>query len=267
VRSSVADFEVIETLAPTSEGRARYLCRAPERMTGVERVMITEVDVDASGWNALVETLTRWSAMSADDLLRLLEAGPDLDPAGARVYLASEFPAGGRLGDSGTDLDLGGRVRALAAAARGAHALHEGGMAHGAINLNTVVFTDRGPVLAPPPVDLRPGLVTRLGDWREFVTMDPALLCGEEASRSSDIWSLGATLHLATSERPLFAGIDSDAPVTAVQRLLFTRPEIDPDLDPELAETVAACLDPDPEARPATAAEVAERLAAAGVAS
>jgi serine/threonine protein kinase len=94
--------------------------------------------------------------------------------------------------------------------------------------------------------------------------MDPDLLCGEAPSRSSDIWSLGATLHLAASERPLFPGIDADEPVTAVQRLLFTRPEIDRDLDPVVAETVAACLDPDPDARPGTAAEVAERLAAGG---
>jgi serine/threonine protein kinase len=229
--------------------------------------LITEVDVDASQWNALVEKLTRWSGVPADGLLKLLEAGPDLDPVGTRVYLASEYPPGGRLGEPGAGLDLPARVQALAAAARGAHALHEAGMAHGAINLSTVVLTERGGALAPPPVDRRAGLVTQIIDWRDFVTIDPDLLCGEAASRTSDIWSLGATLHLAASERPLFAGIDADPPVTAVQRLLFTRPEIDPGLDPALAETVAACLDPDPEARPATAAEVADRLTAAGVAS
>jgi serine/threonine protein kinase len=266
VRSSIADFEVIETLAPTAEGRARYICQAPERMAGVKRVMITEVEVDASGWNALVEKLTRWSTVPADGLLKLLEAGPDLDPAGARVYLASEYPSGGRLGDPSSPLDLPARVEAVAAAARGAHALHEAGMAHGGINLNTVVLTARGPVLAPPPVDRRAGLVTRISDWHEFVTLDPDLLCGEAPSRSSDIWALGVTLHLTASARPLFDGIDADPPVTAVQRLLFTRPEIDPDLHPELAQTVAACLNPDPDARPATAAEVSDRLLAAEVA-
>jgi eukaryotic-like serine/threonine-protein kinase len=260
VRSKVADFEVMEALAPTVDGRVRYLCRAPERLAGVERVMITEVDVDASGWNALVEKLTRWSAVGADRLLNLLEAGPDLDPAGAGVYVASEYPSGGRLGDQKAELDVAARVQAVADAARGAHALHEAGLAHGAINLNTVVLTERGGVLGPPPVDQRAGLVTRITDWRDFVTMDPDLLCGEAPGRATDIWSLGATVHLAASDRPLFHGIDADEPVTAVQRMLFTRPEIDPALGPELAETVAACLDPDPEARPATAAEVAERL-------
>jgi serine/threonine protein kinase len=178
------------------------------------------------------------------------------------VYLASEYPSGGRLGEQRSGLDLPSRVHAVAAAARGAHALHEAGIAHGAINLNTVVLTERGAALAPPPVDLRPGLVTRITDWRDFVTLDPDLLCGEAPGRASDIWALGATLHLAASDRPLFHGIDGDEPVTAVQRVLFTRPDVDPELHPELAETVAACLDPDPDARPATAAEVAERLTA-----
>jgi len=90
--------------------------------------------------------------------------------------------------------------------------------------------------------------------------MDPDLLSGEETSRSSDVWALGATLHTALSDRPLYPGIDKDAAVTAVQRILFTRPDVDPDIPPEVADVIRSCLEPDPAARPATADELADRL-------
>lgn len=260
MRSSVADFEVIDSLPASPEGRARYVCRAPERFAGVDRVMVSEVAVDASGWAPLVERLTRWTAAGSDGLLRLLEAGPDLDSSGAGVYLVSELPTGGHLGARSDALES---VRAVAAAARGAHALHEAGLAHGSIDGTAIFVTDHGAVLGPPPLDVEPGLVCRVRDWRSFVTVDPSLLAGEAPNRSSDIWSLGASLHVALSDRPPFKGIESDEPVTAVQRMLFTRPELDPDLPPVLAAAISVCLNPDPIARPSTAMELADRLAAA----
>lgn len=263
MRSSVADFEVIDALPGSPEGRARYRCRAPERLAGPDQVMVSEVAVDASGWTPLVERLTRWSAAGSDGLLRLFEAGPDLDSSGVGVYMVSELPSGGHLGDPGPDSGALERVRAVAAAARGAHALHESGLTHGWIDPESILITDRGAVLGPPPLDVEPGLVSRVRDWRRFVTVDPSLLAGEAPSRSSDIWSLGAALHVALSARPLFKGIDSDEPVTAVQRMLFTRPELDPDLPPVVAAAISGCLNPDPGERPGTAMELADRLTAA----
>jgi hypothetical protein len=45
--------------------------------------------------------------------------------------------------------------------------------------------------------------------------------------------------------------------------VLFTRPEVDPSLPAGPAGVVEACLQRDPANRPATALEVAERLAGA----
>jgi serine/threonine protein kinase len=260
LRSSVADYEVIAEL-PSVGGGARYLCRTPDRLElSTATVMVTEVAVDAAGWQALTERLTRYSAVSSDRVMSLIEVGPDLDPIGAGVYLATESAPGGWLSDPVEDLDGPSRVQAVGQVAAGLHALHESGVAHGGITARAVVLTGRGAVLAPPPLDLPVGALTRVGAWRDLVTLDPDLLSGEESSRSSDVWALGATLHIALSDRPLYPGIEKDAAVTAIQRILYTRPEIDPDISPDVADVIRSCLEPDPAARPTTAEELADRL-------
>jgi eukaryotic-like serine/threonine-protein kinase len=188
--------------------------------------------------------------------------GPDLDPAAAGVYLASEAPTGGTLASPSHPLDTAAKVRAVAEIALAAHALHEAGLAHGRIYGESVWLTDRGAVLGPPPLDSPPGLVTRVRSWRGSVTVDRDLFGGETPSRSSDVWAIGATLHVALSDRPIYPGIDVDEPVTAVQRIVFGQAEVDPQLPADLTDIIAACLDHDPAARPVTAKEVADRLLA-----
>jgi eukaryotic-like serine/threonine-protein kinase len=227
--------------------------------------MVSELAVDAAGWRELADTLTRLSAIDSEHLLSLIEVGPDLDPAAAGVYLASEAPTAGTLSEPTTPLDPAGKVRAVAQLALGAHALHEGGVAHGGISARSAWLTERGAALGPPPLDAPAGLVTRVGGWQEFVTVDRDLLGGESWSRSSDVWALGATLHTALSDRPIYPGIEGDEPVTAVQRVVFGQAEVDPELPVDLAEVIAACLDHDPAARPVTAKEVADRLLACQV--
>jgi serine/threonine protein kinase len=104
--------------------------------------------------------------------------------------------------------------------------------------------------------------VARMHDWRDVAVLDPALLRGEHPSRSSDVWALAATLHGLLSTRPLYPDVDDDPRVTAVQRILFTRPEIDAALPSGLVETLSACLADDPGERLLSADELADRLAA-----
>jgi len=54
--------------------------------------------------------------------------------------------------------------------------------------------------------------------------------------------------------------------VTVVQRILFTRPDIDRTLPGGLVETLSACLADDPSDRLLSAEELADRLAVGGVA-
>src|SRR5581483_2365582 len=108
-------------------------------------------------------------------------------------------------------------------AAAGAHAMHQSGLAHGSIDGRSVLLADRGGVLAPPPLDLPLGVAARFTTGAVLETVDPDLICGELPSRCSDIWSLGATAHVALGGAPLYEGVREDEPVTAVQRVLFAR--------------------------------------------
>lgn len=260
LRSSVADYEVIRALPQSGAGQARYLCRPPERLGVDEPVMITELGVDAAGWRDLTSQLSRLAGIGSDRLLTLYEVGPDLDPRAAGVYLVSEAAAGGSADDPIDPLDATNRVRVVADAARGAHALHEAGIVHGSINGGSIFLTPRGGVLGTPTFGRPTGEVARMRDWRSLVVLDPSLVRGEEPSRSSDVWALAATLHQLLSRRPLYPGIADDPGVTAVQRVLFTRPEIDPTLPPEVAHVLKAFLADDPGERPLTAEDLADRL-------
>lgn len=262
MRSSIADYEVLETLESTGGSPQRYLCRPPSRLGWDDAVEVVELRVDPAVVHQWSDLAVRMAAAGDEGLRVLLEVGPD--PSGAGAYLSSEAAPGGTLagpaeGGEPAAGSLTG-IAAVAAAARGAHALHEVGLAHGAICPESVHLTARGPVLSPPALDGPAGWVVDASSWLRLSTVDPDLLRGEGASRSSDVWSLGATLHRALSARPLYPGIDRDQPVTAVQRIMFTRPEPDPSLDPEVREIITSCLAVDPADRPETASDLADRL-------
>ena len=180
LRSSVADYEVIQVLPLTGAGQARYLCRPPERLGVNDPVMITELAVDAAGWRDLTSQLSRLAGVGTDRLLAMYEVGPDLDARAAGVYLVTEAAPGGSAADPTDPLDAAGRIRAVAEAARGAHALHEAGMVHGSVSGDSIFLTLRGAALGPPTFGRPPGEVARMRDWRSLVVLDPALLRGEE---------------------------------------------------------------------------------------
>jgi hypothetical protein len=231
--------------------------------------MVTELALGADRWPALVETLARFSSLDDDHLVRVIEVGPDLDGSPPGVFLATELAnpmadtvvAGGSP-PGGEGSDAGMLVRAVRDAAIGVHALHEAGIAHGSVDPHHVARTDRGGVLWPPPLDDPQGLVKRCNDWRSFTTVDPALLAGWPPDRSSDVWSLGALLHLVLSARPLYPGIESDSPPAAVKRVMFSRPQVDQAIAPDLAEVIQSCLLRNPGLRPTGADVVAEAIAA-----
>jgi serine/threonine protein kinase len=216
------------------------------------------IGADRGGWQSLRDWLIRFAGASAPTLVELVEVGPDAASGGA--YVASQPYVGGTLDAPAAEMDADQRMAAVAAAARATHALHQVGMAHGALSCWSVLLAEGGSVLDFPPLDAAPGAVTRVSGWAHLATIDPELLAGEVPGRSSDIWSIGATLHTALSDRPLYPGIEHDELVTAVQRLLFTRPEVDPSLPAAVAEIIHGCLEVDPTDRPATALAVAEQI-------
>ncbi|HET6874605.1 MAG TPA: protein kinase [Acidimicrobiales bacterium] len=259
MRDSIADYQLMRAWG--AAGR-RHVARAPDRLGRADEVLVSELAVDAEGWQTLCDRLVRLAQVPGGGLLEVLEVGPDLE-TGA-VFLVSELP------EEPPVLPRAGEQRdrllgALAAAATTLHGMHETGIAHGSVTADALLFTSRGPVLDLPLLDAQPGEIVNLDHWRRLEAMDPELLGGEAPSRGSDIWSLGATLHALLSDRPLFPGMEHDETVTAVQRMLFTRPSPDARIPGDLLVLVQDCLEPDPADRPQTALVVAERMAAAGV--
>ncbi|OEJ28502.1 hypothetical protein AR457_32600 [Streptomyces agglomeratus] len=76
------------------------------------------------------------------------------------------------------------------------------------------------------------------------------------------MFALGSVLAYAACGRPPFG---DESGYGVLYRIVHEEPDLEPlrELEPELADVVAACLDKDPEGRP-TAAELLERAARHG---
>lgn len=262
LRSAVADYQVVDDL-----GLGRYAARPPARLhtdggPAPQRVTVAELAVGPTDWAETTSSLTRFASVQSPHLLRLLEVGPDMDPEGNGAYLVSEEVTGGTLAAPARSLALGDQVRAVAHAALGAHALHEAGIVHARIAPSTIFILERGAVLGPAGVSSPAGRVVVMRDWHDVALLDPDLLRGQPPSRSSDIWALAASLYAVAGSAPLYPAMTADKPVTAVQRVMFSRPEVSPDTPDDLAGVFLDCFDPDPAKRPQTASELADRLLA-----
>jgi serine/threonine protein kinase len=148
--------------------------------------------------------------------------------------------------------------------------LHQAGLVYGDLGPASILLgSDKGGALLAvpqPPAPLEVGETVMADPPARLETVDPAVIRGEGMSRATDLWALGATMHLVLAQRSLHPGLADDDPLTAVQRVLFEPPSIDRRVPPDQAGVIASCLHPNPDDRPASAADVAlalESLAAA----
>lgn len=257
----VGDYELVRSLGVGADGRT-WLARPPGRLgLAADLVAIEVLDrpVRDAGFAAIVEVLQVVAAVRSPHLVRLLDVGR----AGRLGWVAFEWPALGSLAAPARPLGRTDAVRAVAAAARGAHALHQAGLAHGAVSPSTVLLGAQGAALGPLALGrfVEPGLV--LDGDRTLIDLDctdPGMLLGEPPSRASDVWSLGATLHRVLTGASL-VGVVPDVDVSlALRRFLAARPTLAGPLSPGCARVVIDCLHEDPADRPTTAELVAERL-------
>ena len=93
--------------------------------------------------------------------------------------------------------------------------------------------------------------------------MAPEQFVTGQSSVQSDVWALGVILYELTSGRHPFARPDSED-FQAIRAIQFSDPEdlsnIVPGISPELKSVIASCLEKNPGARYASAAEVREAL-------
>ena len=93
--------------------------------------------------------------------------------------------------------------------------------------------------------------------------MAPEQFVTGQSSVQSDVWALGVILYELASGRHPFARPDAED-FQAIRAIQFSEPadlsEIVPEISPELKSVIAACLEKNPGARYASAAEVREAL-------
>lgn len=148
-------------------------------------------------------------------------------------------------------------------AARGLAAVHAAGILHRDVSAANVLVGHDGAVkltdfglasLAPKPGDEVRGTLS---------TLAPEVVLGDAPTPASDLFSLGAVLAHALTGRPPFEGATTSALLDAV---LHADPAAALAADPRVPASVAAVasvlLARDPAARPASAAEAADRLTA-----
>jgi serine/threonine protein kinase len=260
----IADYEVVETLR--RPGAETYLLAQPPVRLGLitERVTLKIVDGrhEREQFERMSEELKRFASIRSPYLVTLYDAGSE----DGRLWYSMEYHALGTLADPTTTLTVQQKLTAVADAARGAHALHDAGIAHRDIRPSNVLLGPAHAVLADLELArfLLPGrTVTSTAPVADLEYTDPALIRGERASRASDIWSLGLTLHRVLADTSAYPGLSPEAGMLpAVRRILTGEPELSSRLEPAAADLVRRCVALDPSDRPATALALAEEIEA-----
>jgi eukaryotic-like serine/threonine-protein kinase len=241
-----------------------YLARTPRRLGIASDTVAVKVLswTGGDGFDALADELSLVAALGSPQLIPMYDVGMD---AGVVFYAMRHQPAGS-LSAPTRELTRRERLLAVARAARGAHEMHEAGLAHRGIGPTNILLDKAGAVLAEPAVGhlLTHGhTVSGLGTGGRagrLELVDPELMKGRPAGRASDIWSLGVTLHLVLTGHGLFPALVSADPFTAVRIYLRSQPEPGEDLTDGERAVVVTALHPDPGRRYRTAGDFAEAV-------
>jgi eukaryotic-like serine/threonine-protein kinase len=258
----IADYRLVRSLGGGSHGEF-FLAEPPARL-GLDaeyvavKVMAGQTPDDA--FRRATRELRLFAQVKSPYLVVLYDAGQE----GGRFYYAMEYLPLGSLSAPARPLDRAETLRAVADACRAAHVLHEAGIAHRSIKPANILITEEGGGKLSDlglASFLQPGMtVTGMGPIGSVEYLDPAILAGDRAGRSSDLWSIGVTLHRALTGEGVYGELPESEPLVAIRRVLSRDPVLSDRLTDDERALVEACLAPDAADRPATALDVAERI-------
>jgi serine/threonine protein kinase len=260
-REGIADYRFVRHLGAGNHG-VFYLAQRPERLHIDAEFVAVKV---LSGSNSqdtfrrATRELAAFAAVRSPYLVTLYDAGQQGDD----LYYSMEYLPAGSLADASGSLPPAQVLAAVADAARAADALHEAGIAHNDIKPGNVMLGDGHAKLSDLGLSqlLTPGLtITGIGSTGSVEFLDPAVIRGEMPGRATDIFALGATLHRALTGAGLYGDLPTNNTMLAMRRVLSHSPEFSPNLPPGVRDVIAAAIDPNPTARPATAADLAARI-------
>ena len=263
----IGHYEILEEIARGGMGviyRARQ--QFSRRVVALKRVL--------SYYSDSPETLARFrreaeaaSLLDHPNILPIYEVGESAD---GLPFFAMKFATGGSLRDVGTALQrMPDRIVPLIlSVARAVHSAHTQGILHRDLKPGNILLDGRGEPLVSD-FGLAKWLDTS-NDLTRTLTIfgTPGYIAPEQArgpaarlGPTADIYSLGAVLFDLLAGRPPFLGehalaVISQAAERDAPRLRTLSPSIDRDL-----ETICArCLERDPSARYASAADLADDL-------
>ena len=257
----LADFRVVRLIGEGNHGRF-YLAHPPARLGIDDEFVAVKVFAGQCSEDAYrrgTRELRAFAAVDSPYLARVYDAVLEEN----FLYAMEYFPLGS-LAAPARPLTHDDVLRAVEDAARAVHALHEGGLAHGDVKPGNVMLHEGGGKLSDlglARVFTAGAALTGMAPETSVEYLDPSLLLGEPPSRATDIWALGATLHRALSGKGLYGELPERQPLLAIRRVQTTPPTVDPVLTRDEGALVLACLAA-PDARPRTALEVADRIAA-----
>ncbi|MGH9278656.1 MAG: serine/threonine-protein kinase [Acidimicrobiales bacterium] len=259
----IADYRFIRSLGQGNYGEF-FLAAPPARLRSDAQYVAVKVLAGATGDDAFrraTKELRLFASVHSPELVTLYDAGQD----GQAFYYSMEYFPLGSLAAPARPLSRSEVLHAVAAAASAAHSLHEAGIVHRDIKPANIMLHDGGAKLSDLGLaqHLAPGLtITGMGPITSVEYIEPGIMRGERASRASDIWSLGITLHRALSGTGVYGELPANDPLLAMRRVLSTAPTIDPSLRPEDADLIRRCLAPEPADRPRTAEALARAIEA-----
>lgn len=249
-------------LSRIGRGASSVVWEAAQRSAG-RRVALKLLDADVSDPEALRRFEREREAMTAvaahPGIVTIFDAGVD----GSRPWLAMELCRRGSLANHLTatgPLDLPTALRVLARLANALTAAHARGVVHCDIKPANVMVTDGGePALGDfgiARVSVGRATTTTVGGF-SLDHVAPELLGDGKRSALSDVYSLGTTMWELLDGRPPFRVTD-DVSVGAVLTRILTKPLPEsPSISDDILALLRSMAAKEPEARPASMAEVA----------
>ena len=229
---SIGPYERGIELQPGSLGR-RFRSVADTRPVIVETVSIRS---DGEIFERAVHRIEVMAQLRHKNLLPILDAGID----GNELFLV--MPAPERVVDGAKPLGTDARP-VIAEVAKGLRFLHDNGVVHRDVQSCHIGWYEGVVQLGGVGLSgLLSGARTHgVGPIGGTLTMAPSLVHGEQASVGSDVYSLGATLHLLATGKAVHVQT-AESLTSRIVRIGTEPPSIDSTLPPTLAPIVRAAL-------------------------
>ena len=262
----IADYRFQGSLGDAAHGHL-YLAARPARVAGSGDSVAVKVVVGATAdaFRRFSRELQTYASVQSPYLVQLLDAGQQADT----FFSVREYLELGTLETPARELTRGEKLRAVQHAALAAHALHEAGMAHRDIRPATIWLHEHGAKLGDlglaQAADGSAQVTTMVAKPVAVAFLDPACISNDSPTRAADIYALGMTLHVALTGATVFGDIPDD-PILAIRSVMRANPEVSNTLAPNEATLIRSCIASDLNARPATAAELADQIKALGAA-